>query len=197
MICSPRIFAESFYNSKDVVFLACCAIATHTLIQFLQRPSLGRVIIHGIISAIAIDIRIAAVIFPLLTCFMVLGYFIYRNIPWRKLIWILTIYALTTIFIVYILWPWLWSQPIDNFFLAFKNMSKFRWDNFNLYFGNYIKATNLPWHYSPVWISLPHHYYIVYYSLSLSFNFHLKQSSLSLIFLMILIFHKISYIFDS
>jgi hypothetical protein len=152
MICSPRMFAESFYNSKDMVFLACCAIATYTLIEFIQRPSAKRAILHGITSAIAIDIRIAAVVFPLLTCFMLVGQSLFGHLTRRNLLLQLGIYGLSTSFVVYILWPWLWSQPIHNFLLAFKNMSRFRWDNFNLYFGNVINATNLPWHYAPVWI---------------------------------------------
>jgi hypothetical protein len=152
MICSPRIFAESFYNSKDVVFLACCAIATHTLIEFLRRPCARLAMLHGIATAIAIDIRIAAVIFPLLTCFMLLGQGLFGNLARRNLFVLLGTYVFITCFVVYILWPWLWSQPINNFLLAFKNMSRFRWENFNLYFGTFINATNLPWHYAPVWI---------------------------------------------
>lgn len=152
MICSPRIFAESFYNSKDLVFLACCAIATYTLIELVKNSSVGRALLHGMVSAIAIDIRIAAVIFPLLTCFMLLGQGLSGGFAWRKLLLALGVYVLSTILFVYILWPWLWAQPLHNFLLAFKNMSKFRWENLNLYFGSYIKATNLPWHYAPVWI---------------------------------------------
>ena len=33
-------------------------------------------------------------------------------------------------------------------------MSQFRWAYFNLYFGEYVFAKNLPWHYAPVWIAL-------------------------------------------
>jgi hypothetical protein len=33
-------------------------------------------------------------------------------------------------------------------------MSKFRWDHELLYLGRFIRGTDLPWHYIPVWISI-------------------------------------------
>ena len=56
------------------------------------------------------------------------------------------------IIFTYIFWPYLWDDPIKNFFEAFKYFQKFGWDGSVFYLGNYIKANSLPWHYPIVWI---------------------------------------------
>jgi hypothetical protein len=42
LVLSPRIFADAFYNSKDLPFLSFCIIAAYTLVQFVNQPSYRR-----------------------------------------------------------------------------------------------------------------------------------------------------------
>src|SRR5262249_60869373 len=64
LVLTPRLFAESFYNSKDVVFMALFAIAMNTTIAFVLKPSFKTAFLHALASAVAIDVRIMAVILP-------------------------------------------------------------------------------------------------------------------------------------
>jgi hypothetical protein len=51
------------------------------------------------------------------------------------------------------LWPVLWHDPINEIQNAFYMMSHFPWrGGVVLYRGSYIDATNIPWHYIPVWM---------------------------------------------
>tara|TARA_B100001123_G_C15188281_1_gene978194 strand:+ start:278 stop:1309 length:1032 start_codon:yes stop_codon:yes gene_type:complete len=59
----------------------------------------------------------------------------------------------TPIFIV-IFWPYLWQNPPILFLEAFKNFSSFWFNIQSLYFGNYIMAQDVPWHYPLVWITI-------------------------------------------
>jgi hypothetical protein len=67
LILSPRIFADAFYNDKDLVFLSVFAIAMNTSIGFLVKPNWKTAFIHGLACAAAIDARLMAVIIPALT----------------------------------------------------------------------------------------------------------------------------------
>ena len=49
-------------------------------------------------------------------------------------------------------WPFLWESPFENFIVAFKSFANYDWGGEIFYLGDYMKATNLPWHYIPVWI---------------------------------------------
>jgi hypothetical protein len=152
-VSSPRIFAESFYNNKDIVFMSACVFCIYTLLKFIENNSFKNALIHAIVTAISIDIRIAGLMFPLMTVTLVGIKAIYEN-NWKRKTY-LNLFYLTFVFLFVILfWPWLWEDPAKRFLEALKNMSNFRWDNFNLYMGNYIRAKNLPWHYLPVWISI-------------------------------------------
>jgi hypothetical protein len=72
LILSPRIFADAFYNSKDLVFLSVFAIAMNTTVSFVIKPNWKSAMLHGLACAIAIDTRLMAVIIPALTI-IVLG----------------------------------------------------------------------------------------------------------------------------
>ena len=52
------------------------------------------------------------------------------------------------------MWPYLWSNPIENFLNSFEMMKQYEHGGYNLYFGNKVLSNNVPWHYSLVWISI-------------------------------------------
>ena len=61
------------------------------------------------------------------------------------------IFFVTTLFI-YILWPYLWIDPINNLINYFVTTKEVTPSMQNLYFGEYIYSKSLPWHYEIVWI---------------------------------------------
>src|SRR5215467_6984714 len=81
LVLTPRLFAESFYNSKDVVFMAVFAIAMNTTILFVLNPSLKSGFLHALASAVAIDVRIVAVILPLATVAILIVRLLKRELP--------------------------------------------------------------------------------------------------------------------
>src|SRR5215469_11459679 len=81
LVLTPRLFAESFYNSKDLVFMAVFAIAMNTTIKFILTPSLKTAFLHGLASAVAIDVRISALILPLATVTILIIRLLKRELP--------------------------------------------------------------------------------------------------------------------
>ena len=154
-LLTPRLFAEGFYNSKDIVFLAAFAIAMNTGISFILKPSIYAAVIHGIATAFAIDIRIMAIMIPILTFAFFITRIFYGQILWRRGIAFLVLYTATTIICVVLFWPWLWNSPASNFAEALLSFSRWvRSDIMMLYLGDWIRSTDLPWHYVPVWIAI-------------------------------------------
>jgi hypothetical protein len=154
LILSPRIFADSFYNSMDIAFLSVFIISAYTLIKWIEKKSFFRIFIHAFVCAILIDIRILGVLILFFT-FSVFCYdFIFGNNNWRNKLIHLFLYGILVLFFVIIFWPYLWSSPITNFEKAFYVMGHTPYNNTVLYLGNYVDASNLPWHYIPVWLIL-------------------------------------------
>ncbi len=154
LLLSPRIFAHSFYNSKDLPFLSFYLISMYTLIRLLDTKSLHHAFLHGLVCAILIDIRIIGIIVPVLTFFFVFIDFIKSRVIGNnnKIIIIFCIYLISLNIFIFLFWPYLWSNPVTNFIQAFFNMSYFRWNSAMLFMGKYINPPQLPWHYIPVWI---------------------------------------------
>lgn len=153
LVISPRFFAEGFYNSKDIVFMSVFAIAMSTMFWFVAKPNIKTVLCHALATAYAVDVRIMAVILFLGTIFILCVKYIKKEIGLRRFLGVLCIYIPTTIVFVIMFFPYLWAHPIDNLVQIFMNMSKFnRWGGENLYNGDFIIGSKLPWHYSLVWI---------------------------------------------
>ena len=154
LVITPRLFADGFYNSKDAVFMATFSIAMYTTISFVLKPNFQTAIISSLATAIAIDVRIMATMLLLGSVVILMVRLLRRELPIYRTLLVLGTYLFATSIFVVAMWPWLWLDPLGNFVQAFKNMSKYRWWREVLYMGNIISATQLPWHYSIVWISI-------------------------------------------
>lgn len=155
LILSPRIFAHSFYNSKDLPFLSIFIIAIFTLINLLKKPKIKNSLVHAFTSALLIDIRIVGVILPILTLIFRMGNVFWPGNGKRKIKFgIVASYLLALTGFVILFWPLLWQRSLYHFLSAFKQMANFPWQNEVLYRGEYFLANNLPWHYVPVWLGI-------------------------------------------
>jgi hypothetical protein len=169
-VLSPRFFAESFYNSKDIVFASLFAININLLIKFIRNLEKNNIILFSFFTAIAIDIRIMAIIFIAFAIFVMAIKLIYKQLKIRKALLGLFIYiSLTTVFTI-LFYPYLWESPLTNFFNSLTSMSKFTWSAQVLYMGKYISALNLPWHYSIVWIFLTTPIFYILLFIATTFN---------------------------
>ena len=155
LILSPRIFAQSFYNNKDIIFMSLYIISLYSCVKFIYQPNIKRAIFFALTSALATDIRIMGIVLPILTLFFILVLSLRDKTFFRNNLLSISVFLILTPSFIIIFWPFLWSDPIMNFIWAFKNLSSFSLDLMkNLYFGGYIYATYVPWHYSLIWISI-------------------------------------------
>jgi hypothetical protein len=149
---SPRIFADAFFNNKDIVFLSFFLIGTYYLVAFTYNSSKLNIVCFALFSGLAIDVRIIAVIFPILFLFILFLKVQTKEISIKRVIFYILLYVGLCSGCVLVFWPWLWADPLGNFLTAFQNMAKFRWLDWVLYRGHYYPSSSLPWHYLPIWI---------------------------------------------
>ena len=153
-ISSPRIFAESFYNCKDIVFMAFCVYSIYFALKNFKSLTYKNLFLFSLFTAFATNIRIMGIIlFLLFFIFLLLDCLENKNLFRKNIFRILFLLFSFPIF-VYLFWPFLWNAPIDNFLFTIKSSANFK--SFPgqgiLYLGSYYDASNLPWHYIPVWI---------------------------------------------
>ena len=152
LFLSPRIFAESFYNQKDILFLSLFIINLYYGIHFLKSPSLKNSILFSLTTALAIDIRIMGIIIaPIIVFFTYLKYLKNKNF---KIFIGIPIYLILVPLFTILFWPFLWENPLIHFIQNFKSLSSYVSVGYNFYLGNYYESSNVPWHYIIVWIGI-------------------------------------------
>jgi len=154
LVLTPRFFAESFYNSKDIVFMAVFAVATNTTISLVLRPRIKTAMVHALATAIAIDVRIMGLLLVVASVMLLIIRVIRRELQLGRTCLILAVYMIVASVFVRLMWPYLWHHPLDHLLEAFNNMAHFRWGGAVRYMGALIPATALPWHYTFTWISI-------------------------------------------
>ncbi len=151
LISTPRIFSNSFYNGKDILFLSLIIIATFYCLNLLKNFNKKNLFLACLFCAFASNIRIMGIYLPVLT------YIFYVFLPddqkFKKNINFFLYFFLGYFLILYITWPFLWLNPLENFFSILKESASYpiHWDFEILYLGNYLSPENLPWHYFFIW----------------------------------------------
>jgi hypothetical protein len=155
LILSPRIFAHSFYNSKDLILLSFMIINMYALVRFFKNKTYLTAIMLGFCTAVVIDTRIVGVYIPFVTLFFLsleafksdsTGNYVKKHST------VFGVYLVSLLAFIYLLWPYLWKNPVKNFLQAFHHMKRFTHEITIFYLGELIKSTELPWHYVPTWI---------------------------------------------
>lgn len=193
MILSPRIFADSFYNSKDIVFLSLTIINSWTLVRFIQKPTIKTASFHAIAGAFLIATRIIGIFMPAVTAL----FFVFKMIerkrksspddsydntgsPGRLILPAACYFALTFLLTVGF-WPYLWEDPLRRLMEVFTAMSHFNWDDPVLFRSRFLIPDELPFYYIPFWIVIttPLLYSILFlFGLGFVFRKHRQSSPL-------------------
>ncbi len=180
LIISPKIFAHSFYNPKDIPFLSAYVISIYTLLLFLEKKNVFTAILHGIATAVSCSIRTPGlIIIPITFFFYFFDLFLARD-TWKSYLkagLLLLFSCLIAAGLVYWFTPLLYTSPIANYIKTFNIMKQFPWDGDQLYMGQDI-GSQIPWHYSIVWFSISSPlFYLVLFGLgSLTLILHSLKS---------------------
>lgn len=154
LLLTPRIFAQSFYNPKDIVLLSFYIMGIYSLLRLLKEPTLKWAFFHGLISALAINARIVGIILPAMTiAFFVVEWWQNSFVTNKtKVARSIFVYLLSTWIITVIFHPFLWDKPILGIAEMFNAMAKFYWEGHVLIWGEWHLAQELPWYYLPSWM---------------------------------------------
>ena len=162
---TPRIFAHSFYNSKDIIFLSMFIISIYFFCKFFKNKTLYNTIYLGLSLALLTSVRSLGFYFLIILSLFMLVELLDKKVRARNVIK-LFLYLFSSYFLfLYIFWPFLWESPLENFLYALNSFSDYDWRGQVFYFGKFYEANSLPWHYIPVWIlgtiSIPFSFLII------------------------------------
>ncbi len=150
----PRIFADAFYNSKDIPFLVFAIFTASSLAWYLEKPRLLRLTLHALLTGAFIAIRAPGIYMPALTLGMLLIEVLARRIKPAFALRDALTYLLLAVGFTFIFFPYLWRNPLESAREALLFMANFPQYMPVFYQGRFITPTSLPWHYIPVWMAI-------------------------------------------
>lgn len=151
-ITTPRIFGDSFLY-KDILFLSFFTINFYFFFKALDKFNYKNLIWLAIFSSLLINLRIFAVLMPLTFIFIIIikNFYIKKYFCALKKILFFLVFFMT---FTYIFWPYLWSDPLDNFLKLYTSVRNDLVEIKIFYDNQYIHNRTLPDTYIINWIIL-------------------------------------------
>ncbi|MFZ5881854.1 MAG: hypothetical protein ACOY0R_21000 [Chloroflexota bacterium] len=155
----PVLWEHAFINPKDPSFLLFFLLSLEFGLRMAdqlanaptdERPlrTLGRVVLPGILLGLTTSIRILG---PLAAVLVGLYYLLLKK-P-RRILWFIP-YGLVALLAMYVSWPYLWENPIQNFLGTLNFMADNPTTLRVLFNGELYRADQLPTRYLPMMMLL-------------------------------------------
>lgn len=160
LLTAPRIYAHSFFNSKDIPALSLFIIAITAAQAAFEKRSAFLFFIVGLLCGYTTSIRIVGITLGLIILLfqvidLVLAAKRKEGTGKRVLSFFLFVFGFCLSLVAF--WPYLWQAPIARFAESYRVMTHYGWAGKVLFNGTFVSAASLPWNYVPVWfgITLP------------------------------------------
>ena len=152
----PRIYAHSFFNSKDLPFLSMFMIALFSVHWAFRKGTVPAFVVCGAVVAILVNLRIMGIIL-LPAVLATRACDVYFAVGWserRRVIISGVAFALAATTIYYASMPYLWADPLSRFGELLATLSRHPHRSYELFQGQYVYSADLPALYLPVWIGI-------------------------------------------
>ncbi len=158
----PRLYAHSFFNSKDIPFAVTFMIALYLTHRAFRRDTAGAFALCGIGVGLAIDLRIMGLLLlPAVLALRALDVWQASDAAERHRVLVTGgLFAVVVLATLYVVHPWYWTDPL-RFFEVFSKLSQphIRWAN--LFRGDLVwfrgepgVADAVPPYYVPTWFAI-------------------------------------------
>jgi hypothetical protein len=150
-VCNPRIYSESFYNSKDVILMSFFMITISLFARWSYNANLQNLILLGVGVGATTSIRISGVIWVPLVIFFLITSSFNDNLKLTDKIRDICYFLFSIGSTLVVLFPYLWSNPLKNFAIALFKFANYPSNLDMLYEGEVINSDQLPTDYFFKW----------------------------------------------
>jgi hypothetical protein len=154
---TPRIYAHSFFNTKDIPFFSVFIITFLIAQVAFEKNKPAWYLLLGCACGYATSIRpMGIMLVPCITTFLLIDYCrnIYLEEKTTTAIFNGLLFVIGFCGLLYAAWPLLWSAPLFYFTEEIKTQAHIFFDGYVLFRGSIISARQLPWDYLPVWFAI-------------------------------------------
>ena len=152
-VLSPRLYAHSFFNSKDLPFLSMFMVSLYVTHRAFRRETLGAFVLCGVSVGVLTNLRIIGLtLFPAVLALR--GLDLVQANPERREYVLATggVFAVTGLSTLYIISPYLWDNPFD-LVTAVWTLAHHPIDTPELFQGKMIVGNEV-FHFIPTWLAI-------------------------------------------
>ena len=156
-VVQPRLYAHSFFNSKDLPFLSMFMVTLYVTHRAFRTETVGAFVLCGVCMGVLTNLRIMGVLlFPAVLALRGLDLLQAGRAARSHVLVTGGVFALAGPATLYALSPYLWADPLE-FGTAVQTLARHpKWTR-ELFQGQPVSSYRLPAHYIPTWmvISMP------------------------------------------
>lgn len=149
LFITPRIFGDSFQNTKDIIFLTFIIISTYFFFESIEKEKYKNLILFSLFSAISTSVRMFGVFLPF--SFLLMQFILIRKKNYKKIIFNSSLFIITFFLFLILIWPLLWENTFENFKSYFELLSSYPSGKV-FFLGKYYNSDLVPYTYLPIWI---------------------------------------------
>ena len=151
----PRLYAHSFFNTKDIPFLSMFMICLYLTHRAFEKGALWRFAALGIATGLLINLRImGATLFVVVLAMQLLG-LLHADADRKRVLSSTGVLMLSSLLTVYVSMPYLWSDPLGRSMEWFYTFSQHPTNVYQLFRGEQFWSKDVhPPEYVPVWFSI-------------------------------------------
>ncbi len=149
----PRLYAHSFFNSKDIPFFSMFMIALFLIHRAFERDTVRAFLLCGAAVAVLINLRVMGAML-LLAVVGMRGLDVWYAEGKQERIRVLKTlggFILSSVFVLYAIWPYLWEDPLGRLVEAITIAPHLPFTRIQLFKGTFFNPADLPWDYLPTW----------------------------------------------
>ena len=149
----PRIYAHSFFNSKDLPFLCAFMAALYLIHRAFRRDSVWAFALCGAGVAALVSVRVIGVmLFAAVVGALALDAFraLRRGAGARRVLANAAAFCLAAALALYAAFPFLWGNPV-KLIAAFPTLARHPDRLATLFRGEWVQWPNIPWSFIPAW----------------------------------------------
>ena len=151
----PRLYAHSFFNSKDLPFTVMFMIALYLTHRAFRRDTVGAFALLGIVIGLAVNLRPFALLLPAAVLAMRGLDWQFTSNPLRRKRLLVTggVFAGAVILTIYASQPYYWLNPL-GYIDSLSALSEHPNRTLNLFMGETILSDAVPPEYISVWFGI-------------------------------------------
>ena len=152
-LLSPRLYAHSFFNSKDAVFASAFVMALLVVSRAFDRDSVGAYRWGGAAAGLLVNLRVMGVVlFAVVLLFRAWAWFRAEGGAARRRVAATTgVFALWGGLVLFISLPYLWGDPIGRLAEMVMMLADHPIVPYELFRGEVFSGAALPWDYVLRW----------------------------------------------